>query len=377
MMSESSDGGQVAGHAAESPSSNTIPFVFEGKGGEYFGIWITNVFLTVLTLGIYSAWAKVRNLRYFYRSTSLDGSHFDFHANPVAILKGRIIAVAFFILFAVISELSPIGSLVLLVILAGAVPWIIVRSLKFRFANTSYRNLRFGFEGRYSGAMKEYLLMPLLLLPSLGLLWPYIRYRQQRYIVSNARYGTTKAGFDGPWVPWFAAGLPLVLVAVLGFAIPGIYIAIKLQAALASGEATAEEIDGEVTINTDGMAADPFGEMAPIFALAVLAFYLALPYYIVRTRNLMFAASSVGAHHFESTMRTIKYIGIVLLSLFIIGITFGFGIPLAKVIMAKYKAETLALISAGDLDRFVAQEQEAVQALGDELGEAFDIDIDI
>ncbi len=376
-MSEPNDADLIAGDAAESPSINTIPFVFEGKGGEYFGIWITNIFLTVLTLGIYSAWAKVRNLRYFYRSTSLDGAHFDFHANPVAILKGRLIAVAFFILFAVVSELSPIGGLVLTVVLALAIPWIIVRALKFRFANTSYRNLRFGFDGSYSGAMKEYLLMPLLLIPSLGLLWPYIRYRQQRYIVSNVRYGRSKAGFTGPWIPWFIAGVPLVLVALLGFAVPAIYVAIKLQAALASAAASAEEADGQVVINTDGMEADPFAEMGPIFVLAILAFYLALPYYIVKTRNLLFEATSIGAHHFESTMRTFKYMGVVLLNLFIVIFTFAFGIPLAKVIMAKYKAETLTLICEGDLDQFVAQEQEAVKALGEELGEAFDIDIDI
>jgi len=35
------------------------PLEFTGKGGEYFGIWIVNLFFSVLTLGIYSAWAKV------------------------------------------------------------------------------------------------------------------------------------------------------------------------------------------------------------------------------------------------------------------------------------------------------------------------------
>ena len=39
---------------------------FRGKTGEFFGIWIVNVFLTIITLGIYSAWAKVRTNRYFY-----------------------------------------------------------------------------------------------------------------------------------------------------------------------------------------------------------------------------------------------------------------------------------------------------------------------
>ena len=357
--------------------AQVIPFKFTGRAGEYFGIWISNIFLTVITLGIYSAWAKVRNLRYFYRSTSLDGAHFDYHANPVAILKGRLIAVAFFMVYIVVADLLPVVGFALSMVLLGAIPWIIVRALKFRFAYTSYRNLRFSFYGTYGGALKEYILMPILLIPSLGLLWPYIRYRQQRYIVANVKYGTSPSRFDGPWLPWFFAGLPLVLVALLGFALPAIYIAIRMQAALASGEATSEEIDGEIVINTDGMESDPTVAMGPIFGLAVIAFYIAIPYYIVRTRNLLFEATSVSSHDFESTMKALSYAGVVILSLLVVVFTFGFGIPIAKIIMAKYKADTLSLLSDGDLNAFVAQETENVKALGEELGEAFDIDIDI
>jgi len=45
----------------------TKQFYFTGKGGEYFRIWIVNICLTILTLGIYSAWATVRTRRYFIR----------------------------------------------------------------------------------------------------------------------------------------------------------------------------------------------------------------------------------------------------------------------------------------------------------------------
>ena len=67
------------------------PFRFTGTGGEYFRIWIVNVMLSVVTLGIYSAWAKVRRLQYFYRHTRISGASFDYHGNPLAILKGCIL----------------------------------------------------------------------------------------------------------------------------------------------------------------------------------------------------------------------------------------------------------------------------------------------
>jgi hypothetical protein len=48
------------------------PFQFTGRAGEFFKIWIVNVLLTIVTLGIYSAWAKVRTTGYFYSHTRLD-----------------------------------------------------------------------------------------------------------------------------------------------------------------------------------------------------------------------------------------------------------------------------------------------------------------
>jgi len=49
------------------------PLSFTGDAREYFNIWIVNIALTILTLGIFSAWAKVRKKRYFYGNTYADG----------------------------------------------------------------------------------------------------------------------------------------------------------------------------------------------------------------------------------------------------------------------------------------------------------------
>lgn len=69
-------------------------FSFTGSGSEYFRIWIVNLLLTIVTFGIYSAWAKVRRTQYFYNNTHVAGSSFDYHGKPLSILKGR--AIAFF-----------------------------------------------------------------------------------------------------------------------------------------------------------------------------------------------------------------------------------------------------------------------------------------
>jgi uncharacterized membrane protein YjgN (DUF898 family) len=68
-----------------------VPFEFTGTSREYFGIWIVN---TLFTLGGCSPWAKVRALRYFYRSTRLLGSSFDDTGDPLQIPRGRVIVAA-------------------------------------------------------------------------------------------------------------------------------------------------------------------------------------------------------------------------------------------------------------------------------------------
>src|SRR6187455_1066695 len=85
-----------------------VPFEFRATGGEYFRIWIVNLLLTIVTLGIYSAWAKVRRLRYFYGNTLLDGHSFEYHGRPLAILKGRLIVVGLYLGLLAVAQVLPL-----------------------------------------------------------------------------------------------------------------------------------------------------------------------------------------------------------------------------------------------------------------------------
>src|ERR1700690_99945 len=87
---------------------------FTGSGAEYFGVWIVNLLLTIVTLGIYSAWAKVRRLQYFYGHTGRGGSSFDFHGSPIRILIGRAIALVILVVYNFSGRMhSPLTILVL------------------------------------------------------------------------------------------------------------------------------------------------------------------------------------------------------------------------------------------------------------------------
>ena len=163
---------------------------FSGDGASYFGIWIVNILLSIVTIGIYSAWAKVRTRRYFYGNTFLDNDALDYHASPIAILKGRIIAVVVIIALAVLSELLPIAYLIAVLVLVVALPWIYNRSLRFNARMTSWRNVRFDFEGSYWPAFLAIIVMPVLAVFSLGLLLPVATRVRQNYMLNRLRYGT-------------------------------------------------------------------------------------------------------------------------------------------------------------------------------------------
>ena len=122
-------------------------FYFYGTGSEYFRIWIVNLLLTIITLGIYSPWAKVRRLRYFYGNTELNDESFDFTANPKRILIGRLIAIGVYLIISVLGEFSPVIAAVGGLLIMALFPWLVRSTLRFRARNSQYKNVRFAFVG--------------------------------------------------------------------------------------------------------------------------------------------------------------------------------------------------------------------------------------
>ena len=127
-LSSSVDAG-VSSEVLEDPTNQKIwdasplPFEFTGKAKEFFGIWLSNLLLSILTLGIYSAWAKVRRRRFFLGHTLIRGHRFDYHADPKVILKGRAVVVSVLVVLSLVSELSPFLSGTSLVVLMLALPF--------------------------------------------------------------------------------------------------------------------------------------------------------------------------------------------------------------------------------------------------------------
>ena len=101
--------------------------------------WGVVLLLSIVTLGIYSAWAKVRTERYFYAHTRLAGASFEYLASPIAILKGRLIAYAVVICLVLSAQFMPALYLLMVLTIGLLMPALIVWSLRFRARNSAWR----------------------------------------------------------------------------------------------------------------------------------------------------------------------------------------------------------------------------------------------
>ena len=102
---------------------------------------------------------------------------------------------------------------------------------------------------------------------------------------------------------------------------------------------------------------------------------VAFAYFTARMGNLVYNQSTLQGHGFESTLQAGELAMIYLTNWLMIAFTLGLAMPWAKVRLANYRAKHLVVIVDGSLDNFVAAEEQNVGSLGEEIGEAFDMDI--
>lgn len=370
----------VAEAAAPTAPPRRERFSFTGEAREYFRIWIVNLFLSVITIGLYSPWAKVRKKRYLYGHTWLAGANFEYHGNPVAILKGRLIALAALGAYYGTAHFSPRLAGYVALAMMPFLPWLIVRSCAFNARNSSYRNLRFRFDGTYREALAA--VAPLFLVPAVGLLmpqfdpqhpptsardfWPFyvsplLLFAVYPYVIARAKiFQVSRTRFGHAPFECAARVAPFYGTYVLG----GLIFAGFVAAVVAAG--------------VIGMVVTPI-----VFVVAVPLGYIvggAFMFAFVRARitNYLFNATRLaGGGRLHSTLAAFALTRLYAFNLFAIALTLGLAVPWAAMRVARYRAENLALDADGDLGAFVGATSAEVAAAGEEVGEFFDVDLSL
>lgn len=342
---------------AQSPVVRHAP-EFSGRAGEYFGIWFVNLLLGIVTLGIYSAWGKVRTQRYFHGNTRLAGASFDYLASPIAILKGRLIAYAVVIALGLSLQFAPVMYFVLLICVGLLMPALICWSLRFRARNSAWRGLSFRFDESAGAAYGPFMLWGVAAYFTASLLYPFMKLRQHQYVVEGHRFGHKRFAFHG-----LAGGYYMPYLAMAGMGVLGLMLLIAGSVGLALMNQGDQEAAAKALVWI----------VIPIYA----GLLVMLVYGRVRYTNLLWNNTSLGPHRFESTQRVRDMLWLYLSNGVAIICTIGLAVPWAMVRLARYRAGHFTVVAAGDLGEFFAASEARPGALGEELVDALDVGLDI
>ena len=371
---------------APAPTLRYEQFIFRGNAREYFGIWIVNVLLTMVTLGIYSAWAKVRRQRYFYGNTYLAGSSFEYHARPMQILVGRIIVLVLLVAYNVELQVFPLVGAAFVLLLFFAIPWFIMRGLRFSARVTSYRNVRFDFVGGYWGAFLAYIVGGMIIYMSAGILAPLASQWMWKYNLGNTRFGDRPVvcdpRVDKLYTQWWAPALifvggALVMAVALGFAFFYVYTAYpEWFDPLAGLETGGTEDEGGFD---SGSGISPYLIILAIYGTLipfVLLYVVCSLIYAAGVRNVVFNETVIdGRHSLASNIDRWRYTWISISNFLATLFTLGLARPWAAVRLARYLAGVTGLYATTDLDEFVGSVRDEGGAVGSEYMdvEGFDL----
>ncbi|MEP3347079.1 MAG: YjgN family protein [Litoreibacter sp.] len=349
---------------SDSLPSGAKPFQFTGNAKEWFGIWIVNLLLSIVTLGVYSAWAKVRTKKYFHNHTYIEGRNFDYHATGKQIFIGRLIVIVAVVVLQVLTTISPIIGIVLLLGLLVAYPWLIVRSLAFNARMTSFSNVRFGFVGSVGQAFLVFLVYPLLMALTLYTTFPIWDRALKRFSINNHKLGQAKFSMEVGLGPFYKA----LLVAIAWIVVVGL-VGVSLTGFNFTEFAYA--MDSLENGSTQG---------APMIALFYVLFFVAfLPatfLYQALTRNAVYNNTSLeGGHKFVSNVTAPALLWLAVSNMVVVIFTLFLMLPWAQVRMARYLADHTGFIPGGSMDDFVTQQQKAGGAMGDAFTDLEGIDV--
>ena len=338
-----------------------FPFTFHGTGSALFGIFVMNVLKTVLTLGIYSFWGKVRTRQFLWGQTEFAGDRFGYHGTGKELILGWLKAA---VLLAGLVALQNVvglrghvllGALLLWLGIAFILPVAQIGTWRYRLSRTSWRAVRFSFKGE----VRPFLLVSLkgmaLTVVTLGAGYAYYECDTRGYLINHCRLGKTAFQFHGKAKDLFWVYIKHGLVALAG--------AVVLFLLLMAGRTVS-------TLQTGG-AASAFGFI--MFVLYAFLYGLVLLSIAVRRRRFFWNQTTFGGAEFKTSVTMSSLLALYLTNGLLLLCTLGLAFPWVTVRTRRYDCEHLLLSGALDLDT-IEQDAQTATAVGEELSGFLDVD---
>lgn len=188
--------------------SKTYRLSFFGFGGSLFGMHLVNTCLTILTLGLYSFWARVKVRSYLYSQTQCAGDRFAYHGTAQELLNGAGRAALLFGVPYLTLSIGPrylalgaatvvTGQVLSTILLMLFLPVATTGARRYRLSRSSWRGIHFSFRGKAIEFMKLFLKGSLLTAVTLGAYYPVFEVRRHAYLIHHSYLGSEPFSFDG------------------------------------------------------------------------------------------------------------------------------------------------------------------------------------
>ena len=344
--------------------------VFQARGLDFFWILLRNLVFTILTLGIYAFWAKVRRRAFLWSSTRILGEPLEYTGTGKELFISFLIVMGCFVLLALVQTLlvllHPLAGLVLYVGLLYAIHFASYRTIRYRLTRTRWRGIR----GNLDGSAARYALKAfgytLAVVGTLGILGPWCTSNLVSLQINNAFLGTRRLSFNGPPRELYFAYF-ITLFAIIGLLGAGaVIIYYNLQ-------------DVMQTVKQAADASDPhfnaaFFTIAGVSAVLSVALTLVGAIYQAAFARWYFGHLSFGAMQLRSTLTAGALAKLYLVNMLLLVFTLGIAYPWVCLRTLSVPLNRIDYKGDPDLGRLFQDVMPAPKR-GEGLLEALDIDI--
>ncbi|MBL8710657.1 MAG: DUF898 family protein [Rhodospirillaceae bacterium] len=318
-------------------------FVYDGRLGELYGIFLMNLLWTFLTLSIFRFWAKTRMRRYLWSRTSLNGDRFEYTGTGGELFIGFLIVMAVYVVASIaVTALGIMAgpesalSLILQYCLGVTILYLTFvaqyAAQRYRLTRTIWRGISGGMTGSAWAWGFKGMWFSILSLLSLTLAWPWAQMRLIDDRINNSYFGDAKASIQTSSRSLYKSYVIGTLVALLVSG--GIAYAAYSYITSNYGDTLAELFS--VTEQNPDRAAEyseaftvlyvtVIGTYLLIFVVSILAF---AAYYAAIAREVA-RNLALGTLRFATPVTAGAIINRYLWNLVIIVFTLGLGLPIA------------------------------------------------
>jgi uncharacterized membrane protein YjgN (DUF898 family) len=335
---------------------------FHGTAGSLFGIHLVNIFLTLITLGVYYFWGKVRVRNYLLSQSEFEGDRFAYHGTGKELLIGFLKAVVAFgvplWLLDSVQSLLNVGAAIQVVIavLTSALFLMFtavatVGARRYRLSRTSWRGVRFSFRGQVKEFFKLLVKGSLLSIVTLGLYYPIFAIQRHGFLVSHSYFGNRRFHFDGRGQDllglYFAAFFGLLILLVLFF-LPLTFFLLGIS----------------------------WWGAAVVILLGFVLLSFIWCWFSAWKQRYLWDHTSFGPAHFRSTVTGGRLFALKLGNLLLLVATLGLGWPWAVVRNVRFTFSYLTVEGRPDLAS-IQQEAQTAPATGEGLADFLGLDADL